>query len=111
MSYDYEDEHNLVDLGEDLSPEVTRKPRIRVAIEAYILEGGDAEPMNLDPVLYESDDNDSRSNGTSSSGYTDSLDGFNFNTETGWKPRLDDIDYDLLEEEYFDSLNDDYGSI
>lgn len=115
MSHDPEDQHDLIDLGAGVSPEVTRKPRIRVAIEAYILEGGDAEPIDLDPALYESDDNEYSSDRTSSGADADSLDDFNPNTENGWgsRPdsRLDRIDYDHLDEEYYDSLNDDYGSI
>lgn len=111
ISYDYEDEHNLDDLENRVTPEVTRKPRIRVVIESYLLEGGDAEPINLDPAFYGSDDNDSSSNGTSSSGYADSLDGFDANTDISWEPRVDDIDHDLLEEQYFAPLTDDYGLI
>lgn len=105
MSHDEGDEHDLNDLR-------ARKPRIRVAIEAYILEGGDAEPINLDdPALFESEDKEYDSDRTSSGADANSLDGFNPNVENGWGSGLNGIDYDHVEEEYYESLNDDYGSI
>ncbi len=55
-SYDFEDEHDLDEHWAGFSPEVARKPRLRVAIEAYLLEGGDAAPMNLNPASYKPDD-------------------------------------------------------
>ena len=63
MSYDPEDEHNLDDVWEDAERVETKKPRIRVAIEAYLLEDGDSEPMNLDPALYGLYDDDNTATG------------------------------------------------
>lgn len=107
--YDDEDWFNLIGLGEEGLSEEARKPRLRVAIEAYILVGGDAEPLNLDPTLYESDDNDYGSDLMSSGADADLLDGFDPNLENGWGSNQDGIDH--LEEDYYASLNDDYGSI
>lgn len=101
-SYDLEDEHDLDEHWGGFSPEVARKPRLRVAIETYLLEGGDAASMNLDPALYESDDESNDSYGTSSSGYADSLDGSDLAPGIGWVPRVEYNINDFSEDEYLD---------
>lgn len=106
LSYDLGDEHDLDEHWGGFSPEVARKPRLRVAIETYLLEGGDAASMNLDPALYESDDESNDSYGTSSSGYADSLDEFDLAPGIGWVPRVEYNINDFSEDEYLDYADD-----
>lgn len=86
-SYDLNDRYNLDKQWGGLEPAVPRKTRLRAAIEAYLLEGGDAAPMNLDSALYDSDAESNSSYETSSNEYTDSLDEYHLFQGSAWVPR------------------------
>ena len=56
-SWNRSDHHNLDPFyaKDDVSLAAWRKPGLQVAIEKYLLEAGDAKPINLDPSLYHPD--------------------------------------------------------
>ena len=56
-SWNRSDHHNLDPFyaEDNISLVAWRKPGLQAAIETYLLEGGDAEPINLDPSLYHPD--------------------------------------------------------